>query len=143
MTPTDRKTTGSCLCGGVRYEITGPMRRVVYCHCEQCRKTSGHFVAATAVDPDQLRLAEDAGLEWYESSDTADRGFCRHCGSSLFWRPSHGKYMGVMAGAIDAPTGLDSREHIWVEFKSDYYSIDDGLPQFAREHPELWEEDEA
>lgn len=142
MAPTD-KATGSCLCGDVRYEITGRMRKVVYCHCEQCRKTSGHFVAATAVDHDQLRITEDAGLEWYKSSDIAERGFCRRCGSSLFWRPGHGKYMAVMAGAIDAPTGLHSKEHIWVDFKSDYYTIDDGLPQFEQNHPDLWEDDKT
>ncbi len=133
--------SGGCLCGAVRYEISGPMRRVVYCHCEQCRKTSGHFVAATAVQLDDLHVTADAGLEWYKSSDIADRGFCRRCGSSLFWRPAHGKYMAVMAGAIDAPTGLTSREHIYVEDASDYYDITDGLAQFEQDHPDLWEEE--
>ena len=142
MEPMD-KAAGSCLCGDVRYEITGRMRNVVYCHCEQCRKTSGHFVAATAVDLDDLHVTEDRGLEWYKSSDTADRGFCRRCGSSLFWRPTHGKYMAVMAGAIDDPTGLHSKEHIWVGNKSDYYTLDDVLPQFERDHPDLWEDDDA
>ena len=73
------EASGGCLCRAVRYEITGPMRRVVYCHCEQCRKTSGHFVAATSVQTDELHISEDSGLEWYQSSDIADRGFCRRC----------------------------------------------------------------
>ena len=131
--------TGGCLCGAVRYEISGTMQRVVYCHCEQCRKTSGHFVAATAVDHDQLGFVEDSGLAWYKSSDIADRGFCNLCGSSLFWRPGHGKYMAVMAGGLDAPTHLASREHIHVADASDYYDIADGLPQFPHEHEDLWE----
>ncbi|MDH5344720.1 MAG: GFA family protein [Gammaproteobacteria bacterium] len=134
------EATGGCLCGAVRYEITGPMRRVVYCHCGQCRKTSGHYVAATAVSHDDLRFVEDAGLSWYTSSDTADRGFCHRCGSSLFWRPAHGRYMAVMAGAIDAPTGLTAKEHIYVADASDYYAIGDGLPQFEQNHPELWDD---
>ena len=131
--------TGGCLCGAVRYEISGTMQRVVYCHCEQCRKTSGHFVAATAVDHDQLGFVEDSGLAWYKSSDIADRGFCNLCGSSLFWRPGHGKYMAVMAGGLDAPTHLASREHIHVADASDYYEIADGLPQYPHEHEDLWE----
>lgn len=137
------RATGGCLCGAVRYELHGPLRKVVYCHCEQCRKTSGHFVAATAVDHEYLRLTEDAGLTWYQSSGIARRGFCKTCGSSLFWSPSHGKYVGIMAGALDAPTGLTSREHIHVEDASDYYELTDGLPQFPQDHPDLWEDNDA
>ncbi len=137
------KASGGCLCGDVRYEIDGPMRDVVYCHCEQCRKTSGHYVAATAVDTGQLKVVNDAGLEWYQSSDIADRGFCKRCGSSLFWRPVHGQYIAVMAGPIDAPTGLKSREHIHASDASDYYDICDGLPQFPHDHPGLWEDEPA
>ena len=135
--------SGGCLCGAVRYAISGPMRKVVYCHCEQCRKTSGHFVAATAVQSEDLQIRDDAGLEWYQSSDIADRGFCKRCGSSLFWRPTHGEYVAVMAGAIDTPTGLTSREHIYTADASDYYDITDGLAQFEQDHPGLWEEDGA
>jgi len=132
--------TGGCLCGAVRYSIDGPLRDVVYCHCGQCRKTSGHFVAATACDTERLKILEDAGLAWYESSAIATRGFCSRCGSSLFWKPAHGKYMAVMAGALDTPTGLKAREHIHVADASDYYVLGDGLPQFPHRDENLWEE---
>jgi len=142
MAPTN-KSSGGCLCGAVNYEINGPMRNVVYCHCEQCRKTSGHFVAATAVSLQDLNVSEGAGLEWYQSSETADRGFCKRCGSSIFWRPTHGRYMVVMAGTLNAPTNLKSREHIYTADASDYYDITDGLPQFEQNHSELWLEDDV
>ena len=129
---------GGCECGAVRYEVVGPMRKVVYCHCGQCRRTSGHYVAATACDMDDLGLQSDAGLAWYRSSDIAERGFCKVCGASLFWRPDHGKYMAIMAGTLDVPTGLTSREHIHTADAADYYSIDDGLPQFGGFHDALW-----
>jgi hypothetical protein len=135
--------TGSCLCGAVTYKIKGTLRKVVYCHCEQCRKTSGHFVAATACGTEQLEVLEDKGLSWYKSSETATRGFCSVCGSSLFWDPAHGKYMAVMAGTLDAPTGLVSREHIYVADASDYYELCDGLPQYAQSHESLWEDNEV
>lgn len=137
------RASGGCLCGAVRYEVSGRLRKVVYCHCEQCRRTSGHFVAATACQPEQLTLTKDEGLEWYRSSATAERGFCSNCGSSLFWRPEHGRHIGIMAGAIDAPTGLTSKEHIYTADASDYLSIADGLPQYTGDHDDLWEEEDV
>lgn len=137
--PTTR--SGGCECGAVRYQVSGPMRKVVYCHCGQCRRTSGHYVAATACDTEALNFLHDAGLQWYRSSDVAERGFCKVCGASLFWRPEHGKYIAIMAGTLDVPTGLSSREHIHTADASDYYSIDDELPKFEGDHDDLWETD--
>ena len=122
--------TGSCLCGAVRYEVHGPLRPVDYCHCTQCRKSSGHFVAATACHPEHLTLTREESLRWYRSSETAERGFCADCGSSLFWRPSHGRHVSIMAGTLDGPTGLRDTEHIFVADAGDYYRIADGLPQY-------------
>lgn len=127
---TEPVAKGGCLCGAVRYEARGPLRNVSYCHCGQCRRTSGHFVAATAVPTDRLELTKSTGLTWYRSSDTAERGFCARCGSSLFWRPRSGSHVSIMAGTLDGATGLAGYEHIFVAAKGDYYSIDDGLPQF-------------
>ena len=124
-----RKHQGGCLCGAVRYEITGPLRDVVACHCSQCRRTSGHFVAATSAPAAALQLLREDGLAWYRSSATAERGFCRTCGGNLFWRQVGGADVSIMAGTLDTPTGLAIAEHIFVTDKSDYYTLDDGRPQ--------------
>lgn len=121
--------TGGCLCGRVRYRVTGPLRPVVYCHCGQCRRTSGHFVAATSVAEDALIIETDESLEWFASSETASRGFCRRCGSSLFWRPNAKPYICIMAGTLDESTGLEAVEHIYVSAKGDYYQLTDDLPK--------------
>ncbi|MEM7280449.1 MAG: GFA family protein, partial [Pseudomonadota bacterium] len=107
--------TARCLCGEVVFELKGSLRPVIYCHCDQCRRTSGHFVAATAVNPDEIEFIKDTGLRWYYSSDSAQRGFCERCGSSLLWKPSHGKHISVMAGCVDEPSGLQADEHIYVQ----------------------------
>lgn len=125
------KVSGGCLCGGVRFEASGPFRPVTYCHCTQCRKTSGHYVAATACRSEQLTISVDELLRWFRSSPAAERGFCANCGSSLFWRPDHRKHVSIMAGAIDSPTGLEAIKHIFVADAGDYYTIDDDLPQHA------------
>lgn len=123
------KHSGGCLCGAVRYEVTGPLRGIVACHCSQCRRTSGHFVAATSAPAAALRLVRADGLAWYRSSEAAERGFCAKCGGNLFWRAIGSADISIMAGMLDTPTGLAMTEHIYVADKSDYYTIDDGLPQ--------------
>ena len=133
---TSESGSGRCLCGGVSFVTHGPLRPVIYCHCEQCRRTSGHFVAASAVDARGLRLVDDTTLQWYRSSDSAQRGFCSRCGSNLFWKPDHGQHISIMAGCIDQPSGLVAKEHIFVNNPGEYYTIDDGLPQFPGDSAE-------
>lgn len=124
---------GSCLCGGVTFEVTGNLRDVVACHCTQCRKTSGHHVAATACDDDDLKFNKLDTLAWYRSSDIAERGFCSRCGSSLFYRPLQGHMTSIGAGSLDGPTGLRLSGHIHCASKGDYYEITDGTEQRAEE----------
>ncbi len=128
---------GGCLCGGVRYEVRGALRDVIACHCSQCRRFSGHFVAATGAPSAQLTLTASDTLSWYASSDWAERGFCSRCGSSLFWRPTRGNsaWTSIMAGTLDGPTHLKTERHIFVADKSDYYAIGDGVPQQAQWEP--------
>src|ERR671921_1084413 len=123
--------TGGCLCGAVRYEVRGPLRPVVDCHCTMCRRTSGHFAAFTATRPEALVLIESEGLRWYRSSATARRGFCEICGSSVFWEPASGDRVSIAAGTLDPPTGLETVIHVFVEDAGDYYTISDDLPQRA------------
>jgi hypothetical protein len=118
--------SGSCLCGAVAYEVRGNLRNAVGCHCGQCRKTTGHYLAATAARHDAFRLTRDEGLAWYRSSDTAKRGFCRTCGSTLFWQGDGRDYIAIAAGSLDPPTGIRLEGHIFCDDKGDYYEITDG-----------------
>jgi hypothetical protein len=129
METTGLRATGGCLCRGVRYEVRGELRPVLACHCSQCAKTSGNFVAATSCAAEDLTLVSEGTLAWYQSSDAAERGFCTRCGGNLFWRPSSGSSISITAGSVDPPTRLRVAEHIYVGSKSDYYEIADGLPQ--------------
>ena len=123
--------SGGCLCGAVRYEVAGRLRPVVLCHCTQCRRSTGHFMAATAARQRDFHLRRDDELRWYASSDSARRAFCGRCGSTLFWQGNGRDYISIAAGTLDGATGLPSACHIHVADKGDYYSIDDGLPQSA------------
>ncbi len=118
--------TGSCLCGAVTYEVDGPLRPVVFCHCSQCRKSSGHHVAATSAPRGKVRIRGE--VRWYRSSPSARRGFCPACGGNLFWDGPGGN-LSIMAGTLDRTEGLQAAGHIFVADKAAYVNICDGLPQ--------------
>jgi hypothetical protein len=124
---TDVRATGGCLCGAIRYEVRGPLRDVVNCHCGQCRRAHGHYAAYTNAEWSAVTLSGAEHLRWFESSDFARRGFCTTCGSSLFWERRGSSSVSIAAGSLDAPTGLKTVRHIFVKDAGDYYRIDDGL----------------
>ena len=121
---------GSCLCGEVRLTIAALNRHVVYCHCTQCRKQSGHFFAALNVRASHLDISGEDNLTWYAASADAQRGFCRHCGSALLWKPNTGEHVSVLAGCLDDAGELSAEAHIYTADKGSYYTIADGLPQY-------------
>ena len=124
-----RTLEGGCLCGGVRFAARPGQSQVVNCHCGQCRRFHGHYGPYLTVKSDGFDLVREDGLAWYQSSATARRGFCRVCGSSLFWQAFGRDEIEVAAGALDQPTGLRTTGHIFVADKADYYEIADGLAQ--------------
>ena len=128
--PETRIFTGGCLCGGVRYEVRGALSDCHACHCGQCRRQSGHFVAATGAQKDDFMLTSEGSLKWFRSSSFARRGFCADCGSALFWDDG-GEEISINAGSLDQPTGLKLTKHIYVDDKADYYEIEDSLEKFA------------
>jgi hypothetical protein len=117
--------TGSCLCGAVKYEVHGPLRPVIVCHCTQCRKQTGSMMHATSAANADLKLTETGGLRWYRSSPTAQRGFCGECGSVLFWKADGKDTTSLTAGSLDGKTGLAVEGHIFCADAGDYYAICD------------------
>ena len=129
MTGGTVKRSGGCLCGAVRYEVHGALRPVVMCHCTQCRRMTGHVMAATAARRRDFRLLALEALTWYASSAEARRGFCAQCGSTLFWEAIGRDYVSIAAGTLDDSSGLSIACHIFVADKGGYYDITDPAPQ--------------
>ncbi len=127
--------SGGCLCGAVRFTVDGPLREVVFCHCSQCRRQTGLYYASTNAARADITIAGEAEISWYASSEHGRRGFCRHCGSALFWCYAGEEEMSIQAGAFDQPSGLTPGYHIFTESKADFYTIGDGLEQFSRGRP--------
>ncbi|MEE9328246.1 MAG: GFA family protein [Cocleimonas sp.] len=117
------KLTGSCLCGEVAYSINGEARDIVNCFCSQCRKTSGHYLAATRVNKDDLKIEKNKTLSWYECLPNVFRGFCNQCGGNLFWDNGIDNEISIMAGTLDTPTNLKTIGNIYTKDASDYCVI--------------------
>ena len=123
--------TGSCLCGAVRIEVEGELHPPDACHCSRCRRWSGHVWASTDIPRERVAVTGAENVRWYASSERVRRGFCRTCGSVLFWDPPARTKIAIAMGAFDQPTGTQLEKHIFVADKGDYYEIADGLPQEA------------
>lgn len=131
--------TGGCLCGAVRYEINDVLNGIVNCHCSKCRKFHGHYGAYTSIRFRSLILLKQKSLKWYKSitdeTPNVYRGFCKECGSSLFWHPRDHDRVAVAVGSLDDPINLQTIGHIWISQIAEYYQINDDLPQYE----ERWE----
>ncbi len=123
---------GSCLCGAITFEVSSVLAPMDACHCQQCRKWTGHYLAAADVSREALTMQGDEHLSWFHSSEKVRRGFCAKCGSSLFFDPldqSKHNWISIAMGAFDTPTESHIAMHIFTAEKGDYYDITDGLPQ--------------
>lgn len=121
--------TGQCECGAVEFQVPQLRDTITVCHCSQCRRSSGHLWASTVAPAKTVKFTKDEGLTWYKSSDFAERGFCKHCGSSLFYRMQDDDRLAIAAGCLNSPEGLEITKHIFVKDKACYYQITDQAEQ--------------
>lgn len=125
---------GSCLCGDVRFEIDGVLKRASHCHCSMCRKAHGAafgtYAAAQAAD---FRVVSGENrITRYRSSAGIVRTFCARCGSTLQWlRESQPDVVDVALGVLDDDPGVRPANHIYVGSKAPWHEITDDLPQHA------------
>ena len=122
--------SGSCLCGSVVFFLKYP-RFIVNCHCQECRKFHGNYAAFTKVKLKDICIFGEQQLNWHQlNKNQAKRGFCSICGASLFWQPSNGNGLCVSAGALDAPTQLQTTKNIYTDYASDFYALNDKLEKY-------------
>lgn len=123
---------GGCLCGAIRYRVTGPARATSLCHCESCRRAAGGPSLAWAVfDADKVEIVEGA-LAIHRSSPGVERGFCAACGTSLSYaRADRPNLFDVTTASLDDPEAFPPAVEIWTEERLSWEAVNPGLPQFA------------
>lgn len=129
---------GGCLCGGIRYRVSGKLGPAGYCHCKQCQRASGTaFAANAAVRTKYFELLSGRELVTdYESSPGKLRSFCKRCGSPVWTRrTSEPDLLRLRLGSIDGDPERRPLAHVWVDSKAAWYEITDSLPQYPEGLP--------
>jgi len=116
---------GSCLCGEVTYEYTGPVKVFQYCHCSRCRKFTGTAHASNIIgDPEDFKwLTGEDNLGRFELEEAKHfaTSFCKKCGSSLPWLTQSKKAFIIPAGTLDTDPGVKPIHNIYCADKATWY----------------------
>lgn len=131
---------GGCLCGAVRYEVTGPFISSSYCHCTRCQRRTGAAASANArVAPSDFRLLSGAeALRSFRPEDGAPKVFCALCGSAVFSGDlDKDAPLGLRLGGVDGDPGVRPQYRQFVAFAAAWEPVpDDGLPRYAGRPPD-------
>lgn len=122
------EATGRCLCGAVTFTAKAVDTHVHSCHCNKCRKWSG--ASALAANVGDIAFSGEDSIERYDSSSWAERGFCKRCGTHLFYRLKEADQYVVWMGAFDDPAPFQLVGEIFVDEKPPGY-------EFAGDHPRM------
>ncbi len=119
--------SGKCLCGAVTVEATPARDHLEACHCDMCRRWGGIAFLGIQCGPN-VSFSGEEHIGRYKSSDWAERGFCKQCGSNLFYLFLPAGNYGLLAGLFDDLGDVTLSEEIFVDEQPAYYS-------FAGERP--------
>lgn len=107
--------SGSCLCGKVRFQVQAPSLWCAHCHCSLCQRAHGAaFVTWVGAAAERFSLVSgDDDVAWYESTPGAQRGFCKNCGSTLFFQSERWPgEMHIVRSNFDSEIDLEPQTHV-------------------------------
>ena len=113
---------GACVCGAVHLRLDVKGHSVAACHCEACRRWGGGPLMVAESDiPIQFESEENVGV--FATSDWAERGFCKRCGTHLFYRLKAGGHYSVPVGLLDSDADWAMTQQVFIEERPAYYSF--------------------
>jgi hypothetical protein len=113
---------GSCLCGAVSLSSSSLEHHVAACHCNMCRKWGGGALLGVESNGD-VSFSGEENIGVYQSSEWAERGFCKQCGSHLFYRLKENNHYYIPVGILDQDDDLVFDLEVFIEEKPQYYSF--------------------
>lgn len=124
------EVSGGCQCGAVRYHATEMFDNSHICHCRMCQKAVGNIFAALVAAPREAITWTRGKPARFRSSEHVDRGFCRACGTPLFYDGRSGNRVNFTIGSLDHPElfppGANTRNEARVPWFATLLSIEDG-----------------
>ena len=122
---------GGCLCGAVRYRVSGPFAASGICHCRMCRKTASVPPLPFVTLPQAAFAITRGQPTYYRSSEHVVRSFCGRCGPPLIYRNDRKpQLVDIMTCSLDDPDRVPPTFHVWTRAKSAWSAIGDTLPAF-------------
>jgi len=123
---------GSCLCGAISFGVEGELRSILHCHCVNCRKSSGNFVASSGCATKALTIHDRTDqLRWYDVG-YCRYGFCATCGSRLFWQGAdHMEHTSIQAGVLDDVSELPLDGVWFADDAQPHNELDPAVPHFV------------
>ena len=133
-----KKYSGGCLCGKVRYEITGEIKNIIYCHCSRCRKAQGSAFATNGnVNSEEFKfISGESELTGYEATPGQTKYFCKHCGSPIISKSkANMDKVRVRLGTVESEISERPIGHIFVGSKANWEEIEVKIPQYDTYEP--------
>lgn len=124
------ESQGTCLCGAVSIRVSLASYGVSVCHCRMCQTWSGGPMLAIESD-EPMTLKGEENVSVYASSDWAERGFCRQCGTHLFYRLANGQHYAFPVGLLDAGEPWTVAQQIFIDEKPSFYDFTNDTPRLT------------
>jgi len=124
----DSDLNGSCLCKAVQIETTPASNSIGACHCDMCRRWGGGPLLVLDCGVNNIKITGEKEVTVFDSSEWAERGFCSHCGTHLYYRLKKQNQFMVPVGLFKEELvaklpGLEFDHQIFIEEKPEYYDF--------------------
>ena len=124
----NRKKSGMCLCGAVKFRAHVPDSAIQLCHCQQCQRWTGGG-PLSVVRVKDVEISGQDMIQSYHASAHGERAFCKVCGTNLYWKMQDHSVAFLPVGLFDDQDDMAVREEIFVDRRPEWLPAHQGANQ--------------
>ena len=133
---------GKCICEEVTFDVELENHKISACHCSICRKQTSGIIMTMNIKPGTLKFIMSESLSIYKSSSWGERGFCKTCGTNLFWRTQDHSYCNINVFSLELEkieNNIEFTQELFIDKKPNFYSFCNETKKLTEaEIIELW-----